>query len=82
MIVNYIGKLAREQGSNSSTLANRAGIAYNTAYGLFMGRFTRIDLTTLNRIYEVFQVQPGQLLECVPDEVKVAGTIPDKELIS
>jgi DNA-binding Xre family transcriptional regulator len=68
MIINHIGAVARQQGLNARTLAERAGLAYNTAHGLFTGRSTRIDLETLNRLCTTLQVQPGHLLEWAPDQ--------------
>jgi putative transcriptional regulator len=56
-----IGELARQQGLTIKALAERAGVAYNTAHTLYTGRATRIDLDTLDRICAALQVAPGDV---------------------
>lgn len=56
-----IGELAREQGLTIKALAERAGVAYNTAHTLYTSRATRIDLDTLDRICDALQVKPGDI---------------------
>lgn len=56
-----IGEVARQQSLTIKALAERAGVAYNTAHALFTGRATRIDLDTLDRICTALQVEPGDL---------------------
>lgn len=56
-----IGELAREQGLTIKALAERAGVAYNTAHTLYTSRATRIDLDTLDRICNALQVKPGDI---------------------
>ncbi len=68
MITLQIGKVAEAKGLNIKTLAERAGIAYNTAHGLYTGRATRIDLETLDRICEALDVVPGDLLTRMPQQ--------------
>lgn len=56
-----IGEVARQQGLTIKALAERAGVAYNTAHALSTGRATRIDLDTLDRMCAALQVEPGDL---------------------
>ena len=42
-------------------LAERAGVAYNTAHALYTARATRVDLDTIDRICAALQVEPGDL---------------------
>ena len=56
-----IGELARHQGLTIKALAERAGVAYNTAYALYTGRATRIDLDTLDRICAALRVAPSDV---------------------
>ncbi len=56
-----IGELAKAQGLTIKALAERAGVAYNTAHALYTGRATRIDLDTLDRMCAALQMQPGDL---------------------
>jgi putative transcriptional regulator len=81
MIVNRVGEIARKRGITKITeLAERAGLAYNTAHALFTGRTTRIDYETLDRLCQTLCAQPGDLFvhvrsEPMPeDHVKRFGT--------
>lgn len=56
-----IGEVARAQGLTIKALAERAGVAYNTAHALFTSRATRVDLDTLDRICGALEVEPGDL---------------------
>jgi putative transcriptional regulator len=56
-----IGELARAHGLTIKALAERAGVAYNTAHALYTSRATRIDLDTLDRMCDALQVQPGDI---------------------
>ncbi len=56
-----IGELARQQGLTIKALAERAGVAYNTAHALYTGRALRIDLDTLDRMCAALQVEPGDV---------------------
>ncbi|HEY0734101.1 MAG TPA: helix-turn-helix transcriptional regulator [Herpetosiphonaceae bacterium] len=56
-----IGELARERGLTIKALAERAGVAYNTAHALYTSRATRIDLDTLDRMCDALQVKPGDI---------------------
>jgi putative transcriptional regulator len=62
VIVNRIGDVARERGLNILELAERAGVAYNTAHALYTGRATRVGFDVLNRICVALKAQPGDLL--------------------
>lgn len=56
-----IGEVVKDQGLTIKALAERAGVAYNTAHALATGRASRIDLDTLDRISTALQVAPGEL---------------------
>ena len=56
-----VGELAKQQGLTIKALAERAGVAYNTAHALYTSRATRIDLDTLDRICLALGVEPGAL---------------------
>ncbi|GAB4193773.1 MAG: hypothetical protein OHK0022_09030 [Roseiflexaceae bacterium] len=62
MIINRIGLLANARGISVRDLSQRARITYNTALGLVRGTPTRIDLDVLDRVCEVLDVQPGDVL--------------------
>jgi len=56
-----IGELARQQGLTIKALAERAGVAYNTAHALYTGRALRIDLDTLDRMCAALEAGPGDV---------------------
>lgn len=56
-----IGELARQQGLTIKALAERAGVAYNTAHALYTGRALRIDLDTLDRMCAALGAEPGDV---------------------
>jgi DNA-binding Xre family transcriptional regulator len=59
-----------EKGLTAYGLGKAAGITYPTAYRLAResGDFSRLEKDTLNRLCELFRVQPGELIEWVPDD--------------
>lgn len=76
MIVNRVKEIAQRRGITKITeLAERAGLAYNTAHALYTGRTTRIDYETLDRLCLTLCVQPGDLFAHV-----VAPAVPAEPL--
>lgn len=57
------------RGVTAYRLSRGSGLAYPTAYRLSQvsGVFGRLEVDTLNRLCEFFRVQPGELIEWVPD---------------
>lgn len=59
-----VREIAERQGiQNPVQLADRLGVVYNTARGLWFGFPSRIDLPTLNRVCARLNCTPGDLLE-------------------
>ena len=46
-----------------SELARRSGVSIVTVNGIANNRTTRVDLDTLDKLCEVLEVTPGELLE-------------------
>lgn len=63
-----VRELADELGMNIRTLANQAGISYNSAHALYNGHVSRVDLDTLDRLCDVLKVEPGDLFIRIPGE--------------
>jgi putative transcriptional regulator len=64
-----VAKIMRERGISAYALGKGAGLNYATAYRLSRSdEFGRLRYETLNRLCEFFQVQPGELIEWVPDK--------------
>ena len=73
MIINRTAAIARRCGITTITaLAERTGLAYNTAHALYTGRTTRIDHETLNRLCAALDAQPGDLLVYVPHDTSIS----------
>lgn len=64
-----VAELMKKRGITAYRLSREAGLAYPTAYRLSQppGVFGRLEVDTLNRLCEFFRVQPGELIEWVPD---------------
>lgn len=76
-VIIQVGALARSQGLTITDLARRATVAYNTAYALYTGRATRIDLATLERIAAALAVEPGDLFVRQLAPAQDGGFVPE-----
>lgn len=64
-----VKELAEKKGlPNPFALAKVTGLNYAACYKMWQGEQQRIDLKTLARLCEVFEVKPGQLFEYREDE--------------
>ena len=54
-------------------IAAGSELPLSTVNGLITGRAGRVDFRTLNRLCRYFNVQPGELLEYVPDDDSDGG---------
>ena len=65
-----VAQLLRDRGLTAYQLAKDAGFTQPRAYRLASedGTFDRLEQDALNRLCAFFDVQPGELLEYVPDE--------------
>ena len=68
MIENRISILMGARRMGITDLAREAGVAYNTAYGLYRGATRRIDFDTLEKLCRFFGCGVGDLLVYRPDE--------------
>lgn len=48
-------------------IADACGLSLSTVNGLTSGRSTRVDFDTLDKLCTYFNVEPGDLLERVPE---------------
>jgi DNA-binding Xre family transcriptional regulator len=68
MIKWTVKEVAKRAGINSAyELMQQAEIHVTTAYRLWEGTSTRLDVKTLNKLCSLFRVPPGQLLDFIPD---------------
>ncbi|WP_258110939.1 helix-turn-helix transcriptional regulator [Alicyclobacillus sp. SP_1] len=75
MIKIHLARILAERHLKQLQLAEMAGVRHNTVNALcnthnpaVKSSARRIDLDTLNRICDALNIQPGDLLEYIPDE--------------
>jgi len=70
MVRLRVAELMKARRISAYALAKGAGLNYATAYRLSRpnGKFQRLESATLDRVCEFFQVQPGELIEWVPEK--------------
>lgn len=56
-----------EQELTQQQIAEACGLSLSTVNGLTSGRSTRVDFDTLDKLCAYFNVEPGDLLERVPE---------------
>jgi DNA-binding Xre family transcriptional regulator len=68
MIRWRVPELLKKRGWTPGQLAAESGLSRPAAYRLAKGGpVPRIDATTLDRLCELFDVEPGELIERVPN---------------
>jgi DNA-binding Xre family transcriptional regulator len=70
MVRLRVYQLMAKHGITAYALSRGANLSYPSAYRLSRpaGRFGRLQADTLERLCAFFKVQPGALLEWVPDK--------------
>ena len=70
-----VAEVMHARGLTAFALSKGSGLAYATAYRISRtsAGFGRLDVNTLNRLCEYFNVQPGELIEWVPDRLVSLG---------
>jgi len=58
-----VSELVDQRELSIQEFAERAGIAYGTALGLYRGATTRIDLETLAGVCHALSVSPGDIFD-------------------
>lgn len=67
-IKNRLKEFIAEQGMKRSEFIRRTGLPRNTVYVLCRNENQLPDSGTLNLICSTFKIQPGVLMEWVPDD--------------
>ena len=63
-----VKEVAKEKGMSMGRLQREANIAYNTVKRMFKDPYYITTTETLGKLARVLGVQPGELIEEVPDE--------------
>ena len=61
-------EIAEPERWSARKIAEATGLAYNTVWGIWANRSKRADLDTINTLAQLLKVEPGQLIERVPEE--------------
>lgn len=76
MVRLRVQEVARDRGVNTITaLAEKAGLAYDTARDLWHGRMQRIDRDVLGRVCEALECSVGDLI--IYDRDAQINRVPD-----
>ena len=72
------------RGITAYALSRGAGLSYPSAYRLSRARggFGRLHADTLDRLCSFFEVQPGELLEWIPDRSRASRRPPGNRAIA
>jgi putative transcriptional regulator len=70
MIVIRLAQILEERGQTVYWLWKQTGIRYATVWQMNKGEIARLSLDALDRICEVLECQPGDLLVRVEDRKK------------
>lgn len=62
-----VPEILDERKITTADFAQRAGMTYNQALAIRRGVYTRIDLSTIARICEALNLEPGELFEFKKD---------------
>lgn len=54
---------ARDDGMTQSELARQSGVSLNTVNAIYHNKTARVDLSTLDALCTVLEVEPGELLD-------------------
>jgi DNA-binding Xre family transcriptional regulator len=74
MVRLIVREVAERAGiRNAHDLMKKADLQTKSAYALWNGTTTRIDVATLNRLCNLFRVPPGQLFDYKPDTSDAEG---------
>lgn len=68
MIKCNLSKMMGIRKMNIQDVHKETGLNRNTISNLYHEKATRIDFETINRLCHLFNCQPGDLLEWVPEE--------------
>lgn len=67
MIRLKVKEIAEARGFNQSSLSRAADVSFNTVKRIFRDPYREITTTTLEKIARALGVNPGDLMEVVPD---------------
>ena len=73
VLINRLSRLMGERRATIQAVADGTGLSRKTLSDLYHDKSARLDLTTLNKLCEYFDVGPEQIFERVPDAPATAS---------
>jgi putative transcriptional regulator len=67
VLKNRLSRLMGERRIGIKGVAEGSGVSYRAVFDLHHEKSQRVDLSTLNRLCNFFEVGPGELFEWTPD---------------
>ena len=70
MLKNHLSKLMGEKRYSIVEVSRRTGLTTSTISNLYNDKVKRLDFDTLEKICKLFNCQPNDLFEYIPDEIQ------------
>lgn len=70
MIKIHLSRILGERRISQRKLADAANVRPATINAIYNETLKRLDIDILNRICKTLEIQPGELIEYIPDEDK------------
>lgn len=70
MLKNHLSKLMGEKRYSIVEVSRRTGLTTSTISNLYNDKVKRLDFDTLEKLCKLFNCQPSDLFEYIPDETQ------------
>lgn len=70
MLKNHLSKLMGEKRYSIVEVSRRTGLTTSTISNLYNDKVKRLDFDTLEKLCKLFNCQPNDLFEYIPDEIQ------------
>jgi hypothetical protein len=70
MLKNHLSKLMGEKRYSIVEVSRRTGLTTSTISNLYNDKVKRLDFDTLEKLCKLFNCQPNDLFEYIPDETQ------------
>ena len=70
MLKNHLSKLMGEKRYSIVEVSRRTGLTTSTISNLYNDKVKRLDFDTLEKLCKLFDCQPNDLFEYIPDETQ------------
>ena len=70
MLKNHLSKLMGEKRYTIIEVSRKTGLTTSTISNLYNDKVKRLDFDTLEKLCKLFNCQPNDLFEYIPDEIQ------------